>query len=430
MKIWRARIAAVGLCMLAACGPRESMESHSDKPSEQTPSPPSPKPEPPEHTTLPAPLLRLTPHRITLANGKSFTLGIPEGFEISVAAQGLHRLRFMAKSPDARIFVTDMHNLGDNNNGAVYALDGFDAETGTFASVTPYLRNLRNPNSLAFHADKDGNRWLYLALTDKLVRYAFHEGDESPGPPQTLATYPDYGLGYKYGGWHLSRTVAIGPDGKVHVSVGSSCNACVEKEAIRATVSVMDPDGANPQIIARGLRNAVGMAFAGRTLFVTGMGADHLGDDRPEETMYAIVKGANYGWPSCYVFQSENLPDDKAGLPGGGSDCGAAPLPYATFPAHSAPLGLEYFDLSAETAALRNSFLVALHGSSVRKLGKGYSIVRVAQDRPPENFIVGFQEGEEVFGRPAGILRIGPDAFLFTDDHAGVVYYVRPARTP
>ena len=57
---------------------------------------------------------KLTPHRITLANGKSFDLNLPEGFEISVAVQGLKRVRFMAKSPDDRIFVTDMYNLTDN----------------------------------------------------------------------------------------------------------------------------------------------------------------------------------------------------------------------------------------------------------------------------------------------------------------------------
>ena len=66
------------------------------------------------------------PHRISLANGKSFDLNLPEGFAISVAAQGLKRVRFMAKSPDDRIFVTDMYNLADNTKGVVYILDEFD----------------------------------------------------------------------------------------------------------------------------------------------------------------------------------------------------------------------------------------------------------------------------------------------------------------
>ncbi len=60
---------------------------------------------------------RLAPHHISLANGRSFDLNLPEGYEISIAAQGLRRVRFMTRSPDNRIFVTDMLNLSDNQRG-------------------------------------------------------------------------------------------------------------------------------------------------------------------------------------------------------------------------------------------------------------------------------------------------------------------------
>src|SRR5256714_843266 len=70
--------------------------------------------------------LKLTPHRVSLSGGRSFSLNLPEGFAVSVAAEGLRRVRFMSKSPDGRIFVTDMYNLTDNKRGAVYILDGFE----------------------------------------------------------------------------------------------------------------------------------------------------------------------------------------------------------------------------------------------------------------------------------------------------------------
>src|SRR6476646_2847654 len=70
--------------------------------------------------------LKLVPHRISLANGKAFDLNLPEEFGISVAAQGLKRVRFMARSPDDRIFVTDMYNLTDNTRGVVYILEHFE----------------------------------------------------------------------------------------------------------------------------------------------------------------------------------------------------------------------------------------------------------------------------------------------------------------
>jgi len=122
--------------------------------------------------------LKLEPHHIALANGKSFDLNLPEGFGISVAAQGLKRVRFMAKSPDGRIFVTDMYNLTDNSKGVVYILDEFNWSSETFQKVTPYLQGLRNPNSIAFYRDRNGVDWFYLALTDHLLRYKYIAGRE------------------------------------------------------------------------------------------------------------------------------------------------------------------------------------------------------------------------------------------------------------
>src|SRR6185295_18570801 len=169
--------------------------------------------------------LKLTPHPISLSGGRSLSLNLPEGYEISVAAQGLRRVRFLARSPDDRIFVTDMYNLADNRKGAVYILDSFDPVARTFKSVIPYLTKLRNPNNIAFFTDPQGTAWLYLALTDRLVRYKYRQGDLAPAEaPEVLATFPDYGLNYKYGGWHLTRTVVVGGNGKIYVSVGSSCN--------------------------------------------------------------------------------------------------------------------------------------------------------------------------------------------------------------
>ncbi|MGB6391148.1 MAG: hypothetical protein WBF14_02165 [Candidatus Acidiferrales bacterium] len=378
---------------------------------------------------------KFVPHAITLRNGAAFALNLPEGYDISIAAQGLRRVRFLTKAPDGRIFATDMHDLSDNSDGTIYILDGFDAKTGKIARVIPYLRKQRNPNNIAFYTDSAGQTWLYVALTDRLERFPFHAGDASPsGPPQTLTTYPDYGLSYKYGGWHLTRTVAFGQEGgraKLYVAVGSSCNVCEEKEEIRATVSVMDPDGKNARIIARGLRNAVGMEWVNGALYATNMGADHLGDNAPDDTMFAldsndapVTEAKNYGWPYCYFVNGKVASDPKLGPSPKRIDCARVPAAFATFAAHSSPLGLEYFDASSSDPALRDSFLVALHGASNASLGRGYRVVRVAKGSAPRDFITGFLRNGKIYGRPCGILRVGPDAFLLTDDHSGVIYYV------
>jgi glucose/arabinose dehydrogenase len=368
---------------------------------------------------------RLKPQRVSLSGGKSFTLNLPEGFGLSVAAQGLKRVRFMARSPDGRIFVTDMHDLTDNRKGVVYILDQFDPASMSFKKVVPYLTRLRNPNSVAFYRDSSGDDWFYLALTDRLLRYRYEAGTDAPtGQPEVLATFPDYGLNYKYGGWHLTRTVVVGSNGKIYVSVGSSCNACIEKEEVRATVIEMDADGGNRHVFVRGLRNAVGMREVDGRLFATDMGADHLGKDRPADTIYALRDGVNYGWPYCFQSGAKVFPDPQFNPRGKKMACKNVPTALAAFDAHSAPLGLEYFD-SGSDAALSNSFLVALHGSTNKSLERGYRVVRVPADGgAPTDFITGFQQSGVVYGRPADIFSFGKDAFLLTDDHAGAVYYV------
>jgi glucose/arabinose dehydrogenase len=368
----------------------------------------------------------LTPHTIRLSDGRTFTLSLPEDFRISVAAEGLKRVRFVSRSPDGRLFVTDMHDLTDNKKGAVYVLDRFDPETKRFEKVTPYLTRLRNPNSVAFYTDEAGTDWFYLALTDRLLRYRYVRGADAPAAvePEVLATFPDYGLNYKYGGWHLTRTLAFGPEGKLYVSVGSSCNACVEKEEVRASIIEMEPDGRRRRFYARGLRNAVGLRWVEGRLFATDMGADHLGQEKPADTMYSVREGANYGWPFCYQSGAKVFADAEFNPRGKKFRCRDVPAAYAAFDAHSAPLGLEHFD-SAEFSGLGGSFLVALHGSTNKSLRRGYRVVRVPEGGgTPEDFITGFQQAGKVYGRPADIFSYGKDAFLLTDDHAGVIYYV------
>jgi glucose/arabinose dehydrogenase len=377
----------------------------------------------------------LVPHSIHLRSGKSFSLNLPEEFEIGVAAEGLRRVRFMAKAPDGRLFATDMYSRADNKRGTIYILDGFDERIGKFAKVIPYLRNLRNPNSIAFYTDPRGQQWLYVALTEKLVRFRFWAGDVGPeGEPEVLGMYPDYGLNYKYGGWHLTRTIAFGEGenrDKLFISVGSSCNACEEKEEIRATLSVMDADGKSARILARGLRNAVGMKIVDGALYLTNMGADHLGGDAPDDTMFridgkalAVREERNYGWPYCYFESGKGKADGQFSGSPRKVDCGKVPEAFATFAAHGSPLGVEYFDATTQDEALRDSFLVALHGSSKKSLKRGYSVVRVREGGKPEQFLTGFLKNGTIYGRPCGIFRVGPDSFLLTDDFAGVIYYI------
>jgi glucose/arabinose dehydrogenase len=438
-------------------------------------------------------------HTLKYAPGKSISLALPPTLDINIAATGLKRVRFFAQSPDRRIFVTGMYNLADNTRGTVFILDGWDEKSHTFTKITHYLDRLRNPNNVAFWTDPATQQsWLYIPLTDRLVRYRYNPGDNAPSsPPETLIKFPDYGLSYKYGGWHLTRTVAlakIGATTRLFVSVGSSCNYCQEDEVLRASVVSMDPDGKRPLMTAQGLRNAVDIHAVSElddsSLFATNMGDDHLGDRLPEDTFFELKTAAkpapNYGWPTCY-FASGKPALDRTPLPtlgdgranaltapvptshnsgssvygkqdgvaasgtnlsaGGGhahgsdpnADLGQAPEPlksceqvpaaYTTFAAHSSPLGFAYFP--SDDAILRGSFLVSLHGASHPDIGSGYRVVQFTPSyRTPYDFITGFlthENGEAaVHGRPCGILRVGKDSFLLSDDYLGLVYFIHP----
>jgi glucose/arabinose dehydrogenase len=377
---------------------------------------------------------RLVPHKISLKNGKTFNLNMPEGYEIIPAAEGLKRVRFFAKSPDGRIFVTDMYNLTDNTKGTVYILDAFDETTGKFGKVIPYLTNLKNPNSIQFYTDENGQDWLYVAETDKLTRRKFTKNETKPsGRAEVLATFPDYGLSYKYGGWHLTRTIAFAPGGKLYISVGSSCNACDEKEKVRATVIEMNADGSNQRIFAKGLRNSVSLKWIENSLFATNQGVDHLGLDKPDETFYALKDGADYGWASCYqsngrVFLDKTPPNELKKPTNRLKSCANVPVSYGFFPAHSSALGFDYFDENTPDDFIKNSFLVSLHGSTNKNLAKGYRVVIMRKGARLQDFINGFLQGKRVVGRPCDIMKLGADSFLFTDDYSGIVYYVRKKR--
>ena len=111
-------------------------------------------------------------------------------------------------------------------------------------------------------------------------------------------------------------------------------------------------------------------------------------------------------------------------------DCKNMPVAYIGFSAHSSPLGFEYFDSSNGDAALKNYFLVALHGSSKRSLKRGYSLMRVKTGVPVQDFVTGFLQNGRVYGRPADVMSMGKNAFLFSDDYSGVLYYVFQKAKP
>jgi glucose/arabinose dehydrogenase len=340
-------------------------------------------------------------------------LKAPQGFHIDVFAE-IDGPRMMVFSPGGVLLVSE------SNDGKVVALPD-PQHTGKAERVVTVLEGLNEPHGLGFHEGK-----LYVAENDKVRRYDWDEAKLGASNPKYLAALPT-------GHGHSTRSLLF-HDGKMYVSAGSSCNACVEKDPRRATVMEFNPDGSGQRIFAKGLRNAVGMAVNPKTdtIWVTVNGRDWLGDDLPPEVIIDLGKdGGDAGWPYCY---GDRVPDPNFTKPGD-NRCQNVLRPKVQMQAHSAPLNLAFYEGTMFPPEYRNNIFVTFHGSWNRSVPTGYKVVRIKLDdkgQPvsgPEDFITGWLAPGETkkgrwMGRPVGIVFGADGSMYLSDDAGGVVYRV------
>jgi glucose/arabinose dehydrogenase len=273
---------------------------------------------------------------------------------------------------------------------------------------------LNAPSSFAFY--RDGS--LYVGEPSQIVRLTSPDEDGVMQTEETIV--PNLPTG-----GHNTRTVLFSPDWEwLYVSVGSSCNVCVEEDERRAAVMRYRPDGSEGLVYAQGLRNAVGMAFRPGTdeLWVTNNGRDWLGDDQPPETIYQIEQGDDAGWPQCHAAR---IVDPDFGVSG---DCEGVLPPEVEMQAHSAPLGLAFYSGTQFPEAYQGDLYVAFHGSWNRSVPTGYKVVRVmmegGQAGAVHDFATGWLQGGSAWGRPVDVLVGGDGSLFISDDDAGIVYRV------
>src|SRR5579885_532072 len=336
------------------------------------------------------------------------SLHLPPGFHITVFAQGLSGPRLITFSPSGTLLVAE------RGAGRIVALPDPD-HTGKASGQITVAGDLDDPTSLAFAPDGS----LYVGEASRVSHFTLGANLQATNKEIVVPDLPT-------GGNHITRTVMIGPDGRLYVSIGSTCNNCVETDPHRAVVMVYQIDGSNGHVYARGLRNAVGMAINpwNRQIWVTNNGRDLLGDNTPPETVYALQDGGNYGWPRCHAG---DIIDPDYGRPG---DCTGVVQPLVKMQAHSAPLGLAFYNAQAFPASYRGLF-VAFHGSWNRSVPTGYKVVFIplnAQGQvagPVQDFASGWLNSQnQVLGRPVG-LAIGPDGALYvSDDLDGNIYRI------
>lgn len=312
----------------------------------------------------------------------------------------------MAQGADGAIYVAE------KTAGQVSRLPDGNGD-GTADAVEPYVTGVESAHGVEW---RDGA--LYVGATDGIYRF------QGKGQASTkIVALPS-------GGRHFTRTAHFGPDGKLYVTIGSSCNVCVENEPHRAAMWVYNADGSGGRLFAKGLRNTVDFAFQPDTGAIFGVdnGRDLLGDNVPPEEVNLIKDGGDYGWPTCH---GKDIVDPEFGKQGG---CQGKSPPVVELQAHSAPLGTHFYTGAQFPATFRGRLFVTFHGSWNRSQRTGYKLVSIPfkdgmPAGPPEDFITGWLAGDKVSGRPVGMLQTQDGALLVSDDQGGVIYRITYSDT-
>jgi len=356
------------------------------------------------------------------APGWPHPLEVPNDFTIEEVASGIPAPRFMAIDPLDGSLV-----YGSSTTSQVIRLRDTNSD-GRYDQTQLVAGGLAAVHSVAFVSSggTGGVPVLLAAAEDQLVRLSNFDAGGTARQVDKLLDLPG-GAKDLYG--HRTRTIAKGPDGKLYISVGSSCDVCLEDTPQRAALLRANTDGSGVEVYASGLRNTVGFDWrpsadgtSPPALWGADMGRNNLGQDRVSDELNLIEQGKNYGWPYCY---DDSLPNPEFNDP---AMCSGAVLPVFKFPPHWAPLGFVFYTGSFVPPRYRGDALVAFHGTArdqVQTLG-GYLVARVRfkNGRPVaiEDLVRGWNANGDTWGRPAGLLVL-PDASVLISDDAGARIY-------
>jgi len=347
----------------------------------------------------------------------------PDGYTVSVFAEGLDHARWMAVAPNGDVF------LAQSRIDEVTLLVDTDGD-GRADVITPFINGLDGPHGLAL----DGG-FLYVADLRGIWRVPYLAGQRRATTAAERITSPG---AFGDSGGHWTRIIAFSADGKhVFAAIGSASNIR-EEASPRATVTRFDRNGKNGRTFATGLRNPVGIAVHPVTgaLYVVVNERDGMGDGLVPDYLTRIDAGEFFGWPYAYIGKNPQpgFADRRPDL------VAKSIVPDVLFQSHSVPLGLVFANSEQFTEDWRDDAFVALHGSWNAAQPTGYKVVRVPfkDGRPTggyENFVTGFwvntvagwtgSKSAQVIGRPAGLALWRDGSLLIADDGANVIWRVR-----
>jgi glucose/arabinose dehydrogenase/cytochrome c2 len=377
-------------------------------------------------------------------------LSLPPGFKVDVFASDLQGPRAMRVAPNGDIFLTE------TRSGRVKVLRPA-ADGARAATVETFAQGLLQPFGVQFYPAGSQPKWVYVAETNRVVRYAYKVGDtKASGVPEVVVAQLA-----PVGGGHFTRDIAFSPDGKrMFVSVGSQSNVAEDmpkkspaevkdweaqhglgaawgNEENRANVLVFEVGSNKPgKVFATGIRNCVGLTIQPKTgdLWCTTNERDMLGDDLVPDYSTRVKEGGYYGWPWYYMGKNEDprLKGDRPDL------AGKATVPDVPYQAHSAALNLAFYTATSGSSAFPQEYVgdgfAVLHGSWNRAFRTGHKVVRVRMKNGVPtgeyaDFMVGFiADDGNAWGRPVGATVASDGSLLISDDGSNVIYRISYAH--
>ncbi len=366
---------------------------------------------------------------------------VPAGFKVELVKSGLQGPRVIRRAPNGDLFVAD------SAANQIVVLRMKDGSAKPIADSVFASKGLDRPYGIAFYP-LNNPRWVYVGNAGSVVRFPYRSGDlKASGPAETVvANVPS--------GGHWTRDIVFSPDGTtLYLTVGSGSNIAGEvkgpppggldqwaqneplgemwgAEKGRGTVLAFNPDGTNRRVYATGLRNCSGLAIeptTGNPWCVVNE-RDGLGDNVPPDFATLVQQGHFYGWPWFYIGYNE---DPRAPLKGQRADLAdQVTLPDVLFQAHSAPLGITFYDGKSFPATYWGDAFVTMHGSWNRGTRTGYKIVRLKFENglptgAYEDFMTGFGvSADQVWGRPVGVAVAKDGSLIVGEDGSGTIWRV------
>lgn len=331
------------------------------------------------------------------------------GFSISVFGEMPKPRQIEVGKPNGVVFVGSRH-------GHIYSMVDSNRD-GIADEVSERVSGLNVPNGLAMQ-----DSILFVGMQDQIAYWPIPAEFDSALPLQPLIPIVETLKDEFLHGW---RSLGFGPDRKLYVALGAPCNIC-DLEDNTGKIVRMNTDGSGWEVVADGVRNSVGFDWHPKTgeLWFTDNGADGMGDNIPADELNRVTKtGQHFGFP--YVggtAQKLTGYEDKE-----------APTeitpPELEFEAHSANLGIEFYEGSMFPAEYKNDAFVVQHGSWNRSTPVGYRIMRILFDDDgnvtgKEVFADGWLNNGAAVGRPVDIEELPDGSLLVSDDFANIVYRI------